>query len=61
MYQLCPTHIQGEGNILPPLEGKIVKEFVDIFKGGCDRRTKRSQEELSHVRGQGQKLGGPHA
>ena len=33
MYQLCPNHIQGEGNILPSLEGKIVKEFVDIFKG----------------------------
>ena len=26
-----------------------------------DRRTKRGQEELSHVRGQGQKTGGPHA
>ena len=30
--------------------------------GGCDDwRTKRSQEELPHFRGQGQKLGGPHA
>ena len=24
--------------------------------GGCDRRTKRSREELPHVRGQGQRL-----
>ena len=29
--------------------------------GGSDRCTKRGQEELPHVRGQGQKLGGPHA
>ena len=29
--------------------------------GGCDRRTKCSQKELPHVRGQGQKPGGPHA
>ena len=28
--------------------------------GGCDRRTKRSREELPHLRGQGQKPGGPH-
>ena len=27
----------------------------------CDWRTKRGQEELPHVRGQRQKLGGPHA
>ena len=32
MNQLCPTHSQGEGDILPPFERKIVKEFVDIFK-----------------------------
>ena len=29
--------------------------------GGCDWRTKCSREELPHVRGQGQKLSGPHA
>ena len=29
--------------------------------GGCDRRTKRGGEELSHIQGQGQKPGGPHA
>ena len=29
--------------------------------GGCDRRTKRSREELPHLRGQGQKPGGPYA
>ena len=28
---------------------------------GCDQRAKRSREELPHVRGQGQKPGGPHA
>ena len=28
--------------------------------GGCDQRSKRSREELPHVRGQGQKPGGPH-
>ena len=32
-----------------------------LSAGSCDRRTKRSQEELAHVRGQGQKPGGPHA
>ena len=32
-----------------------------IFAGGCDWCTKCGQEELPHVRGQGQKLGGPHA
>ena len=29
--------------------------------GGCDRHTKCGREELPHDRGQGQKLGGPHA
>ena len=29
--------------------------------GGCDPHTKRGQEELPHVQGQGQKPGGPHA
>ena len=29
--------------------------------GGCDRRTKCGTKELPHVRGQGQKQGGPHA
>ena len=29
--------------------------------GGCDRRAKRGGEEPPHVRGQGQKPGGPHA
>ena len=28
---------------------------------GCNWCSKRGQEELPHVRGQGQKLGGPHA
>ena len=32
-----------------------------LSAGSCDRRTKRSQEELAHVRGQGQKPGGPNA
>ena len=32
-----------------------------LSTGGCDRRTKRGREELPHVQGQGQKLGGPHA
>ena len=27
---------------------------------GCDQRTKHGQEELRHVRGQGQQPGGPH-
>ena len=27
----------------------------------CDQRTKRGGEELHHVQGQGQKLGGPYA
>ena len=29
--------------------------------GGCNRHTKHGREESPHVRGQGQKLGGPHA
>ena len=29
--------------------------------GSCDQRTKRGREEIPHIRGQGQKLGGPHA
>jgi hypothetical protein len=29
--------------------------------GGSDQCTKHGQEGLPHVRGQGQKLGGPHA
>ena len=29
--------------------------------GGCDLRTKPGREELPHIRGQGQKPGGPHA
>ena len=29
--------------------------------GGCNRHTKCNEEELPHVRGQGQKPGGPHA
>ena len=29
--------------------------------GGCDRHTQRGGRELPHVRGQGQKPGGPHA
>ena len=28
---------------------------------GCDRRAKRGREEPPHIRGQGQKPGGPHA
>ena len=32
-----------------------------LSTGGCDWCTKHGQEELPQVRGQGQKLGGPHA
>ena len=32
-----------------------------LSTGGCDRRTKPSREELPHIRGQGQRPGGPHA
>ena len=32
-----------------------------LSTGGCDQCTRRGWEELPHVRGQGQKLGGPHA
>lgn len=28
---LGPSHIQGEKNSTPPLEGRSIKEFVDIF------------------------------
>ena len=34
---------------------------IPLSAGGCDRRAKRSREEPPHVRGQGWKLGGPHA
>ena len=34
---------------------------IYYLPGGCDQRTKRGREELPHFRGQGQKLGGPHA
>ena len=34
---------------------------LDVGYLGCDGRTKHGREELPHVRGQGQKLGGPHA
>ena len=36
-------------------------EILRTSAGGCDRCTKHSREELPHVRGQGQKPGGPHA
>ena len=32
-----------------------------LSAGGCDQCAKCGREELPHVRGQGQKLGGPHA
>ena len=32
-----------------------------LSAGGCDRPAKRGREEPPHVRGQGQKLGGPHS
>ena len=32
-----------------------------LSTGGCDPRTKHNREELPHIRGQGQKPGGPHA
>ena len=32
-----------------------------LSTGGCDWRTKPSREELPHIRGQGQRPGGPHA
>ena len=43
--------------------GKIkIYVFISEYKlSGCDQRTKRGREELPHVRGQGQKPGGPHA
>ena len=31
-----------------------------LSAGGCNRHPKRGREELPHVRGQGQKPGGPH-
>ena len=34
---------------------------IPLSAGGCDRRAKRSREEPPHVRGEGWKLGGPHA
>ena len=37
------------------------KTTCALSAGGCDRRTKRGREEPPHVRGQGQKPGGPHA
>ena len=44
------------------LEGREKNDsFKALGTGGCDWRTRRSQEKLPHVRGQGQKLGGPHA
>ena len=36
-------------------------ECCALSAGGCDRRTKRGREELPHIRGEGQKPGGPHA
>ena len=39
----------------------VVAREKALSAGGCDRHTKHGQEELLHVRGQGQKLGGPHA
>ena len=38
-----------------------LQELVMDSAGGCDWRTKHGWEELPHVRGQGQKPGGPHA
>ena len=32
-----------------------------LSAGGCDQHAKRRREEPPHVRGQGQKPGGPHA
>ena len=32
-----------------------------LSTGGCARSTKHGREELPHMRGQGQKPGGPHA
>ena len=32
-----------------------------LSAGGCDWRTKHGRKEIPHVRGQGQKPGGPHA
>ena len=32
-----------------------------LSAGSCEQCTKRGREELPHVQGQGQKLGGPHA
>ena len=55
----------GEENPALQVEGASdgflnrVEELRTLSVGGCARRTKRSREELPHVRGQGQKLGGP--
>ena len=55
----------GEENPALQVEGASdgflnrVEELRTLSAGGCARRTKRSREELPHVRGQGQKLGGP--
>ena len=39
-----------------------IKDGPELLSaGGCDGRAKRGQEEPPHVRGQGQKPGGPHA
>ena len=35
-------------------------DWLDLL-GSCNRRTECGREELPHVRGQGQKPGGPHA
>ena len=40
-----------------------LRVYIGIWMrdGGCDWRTEHGREELPHVRGQGQKPGGPHA
>ena len=48
---LCPTALDK------PLS---MAATSTLSAGGCDRHTRRGREELHHVRGQGQKLGGPH-
>ena len=49
---LCPTALDK------PLS---MAATSTLSAGSCDRHTRRGREELHHVRGQGQKLGGPHA
>ena len=47
--------------VFPPWLSKVIVMTGMLSAGGCDRPAKRGREEPPHVRGQGQKLGGPHS